>query len=73
MGYGTGHPLSVSYYENKYDATETNSRCDTRVEDAAYLEKDLLECGFVNFKFYIRPVGPGDVHSQWIFFNAQKK
>lgn len=73
MGYGVGHPMSVSYYENNYDATETNSRCDTRVEDPTQIEQDLSQCGFVNFKFYLRPVGPGDVHSQWIFFNAQKK
>ena len=73
MGFGNGHPMSVGYYENKYDATSTNSHCDTRVEDPIFLEKDLYDCGFVDFQYYIRPVGPGDSHSQWIFFSVHKR
>jgi ubiquinone/menaquinone biosynthesis C-methylase UbiE len=72
MGFGSGHPKSVDYYANNYDALETNSGCDTRIEDPLSLEKDLLEIGFNNFKFYITDTGPGCAHSNWIFFNAEK-
>ena len=41
-------------------------------EFAKQIEKDLLSIGFKNFKYYIRPTGPGDGHPNWIFFNAQK-
>ena len=33
----------------------------------------MKEIGFENFNYYIRPVGPGDGHPNWIFFNATKK
>lgn len=74
MGYGGNRiaTLSTSYYENRYDAPYTNGGCDVRVEDHNFLRKDLEEIGFKNFKFYIRPTGPGDRHDNWIFFNAEK-
>ena len=74
MGFGPETPRknSVDYYANNYDAEATNGRCDTRVEDPNQLKKDLETIGFKNFNYYIRPVGPGDAHPNWIFFNAQK-
>ena len=72
MGFGTNHPRTVDYYENFYDAEGTNSMCDTRVESHEQLKKDLTDIGFKNFKYYIRPVGPCDGHTNWIFFNAEK-
>ena len=72
MGYGANAPASVPYYTNHYDATGTNRRCDTAIEDVSQLEKDLKEIGFTNFTYHIRPVGPGDCHANWIYFNAQK-
>ena len=72
MGYGTPSPHTVDYYDNYYDATGTNRYCDTSISDYTHVEKDLLSIGFKNFKYYIRPTGPGDIHPYWIFFNAQK-
>lgn len=72
MGYGTPSPNSVDYYDNNYDALYTNRGCDTNISDYTQVEKDLLNIGFKNFKYYIRPTGPGDCHPHWIFFNAQK-
>jgi ubiquinone/menaquinone biosynthesis C-methylase UbiE len=72
MGYGTPSPMSVDYYENCYTATSTNRGCDTNISDYTQIEKDLLKIGFKDFKYYIRPTGPGDCHPNWIFFNAQK-
>ncbi|AGE57559.1 SAM-dependent methyltransferase [Acanthocystis turfacea Chlorella virus NTS-1] len=72
MGYGTPSPATVDYYDDYYDATSTNRGCDTNISDYSQLEKDLLEIGFKNFKYHIRPTGPGDHHPNWIFFNAQK-
>ena len=71
MGYG-GKDHAVGYYENYYDATGTNSSCDTRVEDADYLKKDLEKIGFNNFEHKIGRTGPGDIHSNWIYFRGQK-
>lgn len=75
MGFGpqASTKNSVDYYENHYDASGTNGMMDTRVEDASVIENDLKEIGFENFNYYIRPVGPGDGHPNWIFFNATKK
>jgi ubiquinone/menaquinone biosynthesis C-methylase UbiE len=74
MGFGpkTDYKNSVDYYENFYDAESSNGGCDTRVENADQLKTDLEKIGFKNFKFQIRPVGPGDGHENWIFFNAEK-
>lgn len=72
MGFGPNHPRSVDYYENYYDANTSNGGMDTRIEDPNQLKEDLEKIGFKNFNFYIRPVGPGDSHNNWIFFNAEK-
>jgi ubiquinone/menaquinone biosynthesis C-methylase UbiE len=72
MGFGPNHPRSVDYYENYYDANTSNGGMDTRIEDPNQLKDDLEKIGFKNFNFYIRPVGPGDSHNNWIFFNAEK-
>lgn len=72
MGFGPDHPRSVDYFDNNYNALGTNSGCDTRVSDPSQIESDLKKIGFHNFEYDIRPVGPGDVHSNWIFFRAWK-
>jgi ubiquinone/menaquinone biosynthesis C-methylase UbiE len=72
MGYGIPTSDTVDYYDNYYEATGTNGGCDTSISDYKQIEKDLLSIGFKNFKYYIRPTGPGDRHPNWIFFNAQK-
>jgi ubiquinone/menaquinone biosynthesis C-methylase UbiE len=72
MGYGYGHPFCVGYHENHYDANRTNSGFDTRVNSPVELQTDLEKIGFRNFDYDLRPTGPGDSHSAWIFFRAQK-
>jgi ubiquinone/menaquinone biosynthesis C-methylase UbiE len=64
---------SVGYYDNNIDAEGTNGQMDTRVENPTELQTDLEKIGFTKFNHYIRPVGPGDGHPNWIFFNATKK
>lgn len=56
MGYGPKVPQknSVGYYENFYDATESNGSCDTRVESPDELKQDLEKIGFKNFSYQIR-------------------
>lgn len=71
MGYGE-RIGGVEYYVNFYDAEKTNGYCDVRVREPGQLEKDLAEIGYTNFQFTLRPVGPGDGHTCWIFFRAQK-
>ena len=74
MGFGPKIPAknSVDYYDNFYDASNTNGLCDTRVESSEQLEKDLLEIGFKNFEYKIAQTGPGDKHPNWIYFSAVK-
>ncbi len=72
MGYGVPSPKTVSYYENFYEAKETNRAMDTSVEKIDFIEKDLSGIGFRNFKFYITPVGPGDFHPEWCWVNCVK-
>lgn len=72
MGFGTEAAASVGYYDNFYDAVATNRGCDTRIEDADYLKKDLESVGFRGFRYHLRPPGPGDCHPNWIYFQAQK-
>jgi len=72
MGYGTPSPMTVDYYDNYYDARSTNRGCDTKISDVKQIEKDLLSIGYKDFRYYIRPTGPGDCHPNWIFFNATK-
>jgi ubiquinone/menaquinone biosynthesis C-methylase UbiE len=72
MGFGPGHPRTVGYYDNYYDAKGTNSFYDTRVDNPSELESDLSSIGFQNFNYDLRPTGPGDSHGNWIFFRADK-
>ena len=72
MGYGKGKKNSVGYHENYYNAIGSNGSKDTRIEDSNQIKKDLENIGFKQFEYWIRPVGPGDDHSNWIFFTASK-
>jgi ubiquinone/menaquinone biosynthesis C-methylase UbiE len=69
---GPGKPGSVDYYANAYDAHATNGGVDTRVESPEHVRQDLEAIGFEDFKHWIRPTGPGDIHPNWIFFRARK-
>lgn len=72
MGFGSPSPRTVGYYENFYEATGTNRKCDVCVESPSQIEGDLNKIGFKYFKYVIGQVGPGDIHPNWIYFNAVK-
>lgn len=72
MGYGLPSPETVAYEANFYQATGTNRDCDVAVGSPAEIERDLTSLGFTGFESWIRPVGPGDRHPNWIFFTATK-
>lgn len=72
MGFGSPSPQTVGYYENYYDAESSNRACDVCIETTDQLEKDLLEIGFKDFQYTIGPVGPGDIHPNWIYFSCVK-
>lgn len=74
MGYGgrNGIQPTADYYEDAFGATSTNSGHDASVMNTEQLYGDLHKIGFRDFKFDIRPTGPGDSHAAWIWVQAQK-
>lgn len=72
MGYGVPSPSTVSYFEDYVTAVGTNRESDVAISSPDEPRADLEKIGFVNFEFWIRPVGPGDFHPNWIFFTAIK-
>lgn len=72
MGFGSPSPASVPYHDNYYGAHSTNRESDTEVASADQVKDDLTKIGFTDFEYWIRPVGPGDIHPNWIFFTAVK-
>jgi SAM-dependent methyltransferase len=72
MGYGFGHPKSVSYFVNFYDAQTTNGSMDVRIENIPDLIEDLDNIGFCCITHDIRPTGPGDSHPNWLYFRSKK-
>jgi ubiquinone/menaquinone biosynthesis C-methylase UbiE len=72
MGFGPKHPQSIDYHIDYYDAIGTNGYSDVKITDVDQIKTDLEKIGFVDFEYDLRPVGPGDRHSQWIFFRAKK-
>ena len=72
MGYGSPSPMTVGYFENNYGAEATNRSCDTEIADPSQPMADFNEIGYENFEYWIRPVGPGDLHPNWIFITAIK-
>lgn len=72
MGYGSRHPKSVDYFDNFYEALTTNGSMDVRINDVSDLITDLDSIGFCRIDYDLRPTGPGDSHSEWIYFRAKK-
>ena len=72
MGFGTPSPQTVGYFQNNYAAVGTNRTCDTEISTPDEPLGDLEAIGFINFEYWIRSVGPGDLHPNWIFFTATK-
>lgn len=71
MGFG-GRTPAAGYYENIYDAQETNGGYDVAFNDETFLKDDLEKIGFKNYKSDVRPTGPGDSHPNWIFVQVEK-
>jgi ubiquinone/menaquinone biosynthesis C-methylase UbiE len=72
MGCGVPSPSTVPYHDNYYEAPGTNRSSDCAVRHPQELKNDIDSIGFQQFSYIIAPVGPGDVHPFWIYFNAQK-
>lgn len=72
MGFGVPSPNTVNYHANHVRATGTNRDCDTAIGSPDEPASDLAKIGFVEFEHWVRPVGPGDTHPNWIFFTARK-
>ena len=76
LGYGEGleSPIGprVSYFENHYDATGTNSICDVRVHTEEEVINDLKEIGFVNITTEVRESYDDSGHPQWIYIKCYK-
>ena len=68
MGFGEGHKSAKNYYDN----THYLEYYDTKIVNPTEPKLDLEKIGFINFDYDIRPVGPGDIHDNWIFFRALK-
>lgn len=64
--------FTSGYYDNPTDAHTTNGFYDTSVTDPSQLQNDLYSIGFTDYKFDLRPTGPGDSHKQWIFAQVTK-
>jgi len=48
MGFGKGKPNAVEYYRNEYSAKVTNGKCDTMIENASFVKKDLEKMDLLN-------------------------
>jgi SAM-dependent methyltransferase len=72
MGYGSPSPMTVGYFEDNFSAEATNRSCDTEISDPSEPKSDFDRIGFIRFESWIRPVGPGDIHPNWIFLTATK-
>ena len=77
MGYGNGLEsvlgMRVSYYDNNYDASGTNSVCDVRIQNPNEVIEDLEKIGFTNITTEIREAYSDSGHPQWIYVKAYKK
>ena len=67
-----GTRTTVGYFDNFWDAPNTNSNCDTRVEDPNDLVKDLESIGFNNISYEIHPSFSDRIHAEWIYVRAEK-
>ena len=72
MGYGSPSPDTVPWAADFADATGTNRACDVEISSPDQPAADLAMLGFQAFEYWLRPVGPGDSHPQWIYFTAVK-
>jgi SAM-dependent methyltransferase len=76
MGYGDmkhmGHTKPRGYYENAYDAQNTNGSHDVRVTDPTQLIDDLTIIGFKNITYQIVQSYLDGGHLNWIYVRCEK-
>ena len=72
MGFGEG-AATVDYFDNFYEAKETNSKCDVRVLDPQNIVDDLKKIGFNKVEYKILPSFSDGNHPNWIYVTAIKK
>jgi len=76
LGYGEGlnSPIGPrsSYYDNIYEAANTNSAHDVRVHDKQDVIDDLSKIGYNNITTTIRPSYSDSGHEKWIYIKAYK-
>jgi len=62
----------VSYFDNFYDATGTNSEIDVRITNVEDVKTDLEEIGFKNITFNIKPSFSDFGHNEWVYIRCEK-
>jgi ubiquinone/menaquinone biosynthesis C-methylase UbiE len=72
VGFGEKSLPTSNYYADDFDASSTNGAYDFELRDEDFIKNDLEKIGFKNYKSDIRPTGPGDFHSNWIWVQVQK-
>ena len=76
MGYGDidfeGHTIAHKYYENAYEAANTNGHSDVRVSNPSQLIEDLTNIGFVNITYRIEQPWEDGGHPNWIYVRCEK-
>lgn len=61
-----------SYYDNNYNALDSNGTFDVRISDPQNMIDDLIKIGFRNISYVIKPSWADGGHMYWIYFRANK-
>jgi SAM-dependent methyltransferase len=76
MGYGdisyTGHTKPRDYFDNGYDAENSNGSNDVRITDVSYLIQDLNKIGFKDVTYSIEESWEDGGHPNWIYVSCFK-
>lgn len=76
MGYGDkefdGHGRVYGYYDNNYNAENSNGADDVRVTDPNQLISDLESIGFKNVTYQIEEPWADGGHPNWIYVRCEK-
>lgn len=65
--------IQMAYGEKRDYYMDTDDyMTDAAIQNPSQLESDLTKIGFTDFKYHLRPHGPGNNVPHWIFFNAKK-
>jgi hypothetical protein len=76
MGFGDNSFIKdaqiSSYYDNNYNALNSNGTFDVRISDPQNMIDDLTKIGFKNISYSIKPSWADGGHQYWIYFEANK-